>query len=101
MSTPELKDVVQEYAKNIKEYYRNEIRPKIWYPMFYREEAKEKVFSWVKENYDKFLRNTPNKILQHRWYCSEKGAITSMQFSPNGYHVVVGHASGSIEVSVG
>ena len=100
MPDPELKEVLQEYAKNIKEYYRNESHPKIWYPMFYREKLKENVFPWVKENKEKYFENTANKFLQHRWYAAEKGAITSMQFSPNGYHIIVGHASGGIEVSL-
>lgn len=104
MPDPELKEVLQEYAKNIKEHFSNEIHPKIWYPMFYRKKCK-KVFNpseeWVKENNEKYLKNTANKILQYRWYCSENGAITSMQFAPNGYHIIVGHASGSIEVSLG
>ncbi|CAH1646208.1 unnamed protein product [Spodoptera littoralis] len=67
----------------------------------YAGKLKQNQFKWVNENHELFLRGTPNKVLQNRWYSSEKGAVTSMQFSPNGYHIIVGHASGAIEMRHG
>lgn len=98
MTGLEYNSILQDYAKTLKNYYQNERNPNLWYPMFYEGKPKQNQFNWVKENHDTFLRGTPNKVLQNRWYNSEKGAVTSMQFSPNGYHIIVGHASGAIEV---
>ncbi|CAH0701946.1 unnamed protein product [Spodoptera exigua] len=101
MSELEFQNVLLEYAKGVNDYYQNELHPKLWYPMFYQGKLKQNQFKWVNKNHDTFLRGTPNKILQNRWFSSEKGAVTSMQFSPNGYHIIVGHASGEIEMRHG
>ncbi|CAH4032206.1 unnamed protein product [Pieris brassicae] len=57
--------------------------------------------SWVKENHGKFIRSTPNEILYNRWFGSEMGPITSLTFSRNGYYIIVGHASGAIQMRHG
>lgn len=92
-------EIIAEYGKNIHSYYENEESPKLWYPMFYQGPKEEhNRFAWMKENSDRFLKGTRNEILFNRWYCSELGAITALTYSPNGDHIIVGHASGMVQV---
>ncbi|CAF4775235.1 unnamed protein product [Pieris macdunnoughi] len=95
------KDIIRDYVENIENYYENEKNPVIWYPMFYRRIVGRQNVSWVKENHEKFIRNTPNEILYNRWFGSEMGPITSLTFSRNGYYIIVGHASGAIQMRHG
>lgn len=98
----EQKEILGEYVNNILSYYKNEEFPNIWYPLFYYGPTETRNrFAWIKENEKKFLNNTRNEILFNRWYCSELGAITAMTYSPNGGHIIVGHASGMIQVEFG
>ncbi|XP_047510432.1 uncharacterized protein LOC125053229 isoform X2 [Pieris napi] len=95
------KDIIRDYGENIENYYENEKNPVLWYPMFYRRIIARQNVSWVKENHEKFIRNTPNEILYNRWFGSEMGPITSLTFSCNGYYIIVGHASGAIQMRHG
>lgn len=91
--------ILAEYANNIEFYYQNEQRPNIWYPMYYNGKLKDENLSdWIKDNYNIFLRGTENDIVFHRWYFTESGYITVLQYSPCGSHVIVGHSSGLIQV---
>lgn len=92
------REILRDYLINIQNYYENEKNPKLWYPMFYRRVVKRQNFLWVKENHERFLSNTPNEVLYNRWYGTEMGAVTSLTFSRNGSHLIVGHASGAIQV---
>lgn len=95
----EQKEILNEYAKDVLNYYKNEEVPNIWYPMFHgRPQDERKNQRWVNENFDKFLKETRNEILYNRWFCSELGAITALTYAPSGSHIIVGHASGLIQV---
>lgn len=95
----EQKEILNEYAKDVLNYYKNEEVPSIWYPMFHgRPQDERKNQRWVNENFNKFLKGTRNEILYNRWFCSELGAITALTYAPSGSHIIVGHASGLIQV---
>lgn len=92
--------ILAEYISSINNYYKNEQHPTIWYPMFYEGKSKKAdQFSWVQENYDKFMKGTRNEVVYYRWFFSEMGAITALEYSPNGAHIIVGHSSGLIQVN--
>lgn len=96
----EQKEIISEYAKSINDIYKEETNPKLWYPMYYSDKlVKRDKFIWVQENYDKFLKGTPNEVLYNRWYFSEMGFITAVEFAPNGSHIIVAHSSGLIQVN--
>lgn len=95
----EKNEVLSEYIKNIKYHYKNEENPVIWYPLFHKTRLKEKkVYAWIQDNFAKFLKGTANNITYNRWYFTENGYITTLQYSPSGSHVIVGHSSGLIQV---
>ncbi|CAG5012217.1 unnamed protein product [Parnassius apollo] len=98
----EQKEILAEYIKNITFYYENDQNPQIWYPMFYQGMFKEKdPNGWIKENNVIFLKDTPNNILYNRWFLSEYGAITALEYSSNGNYIIVGHSSGLIQMRHG
>ncbi|XP_045784963.1 uncharacterized protein LOC123880700 isoform X4 [Maniola jurtina] len=93
------KKILNEYANNILQHYKNEEFPNIWYPLFNQGPKDERNHQgWVNENFAKFLKGTRNEILFNRWFCSELGAVTALTYSPSGSHIIVGHASGMIQM---
>ncbi|CAB3222856.1 unnamed protein product [Arctia plantaginis] len=93
------KVIFEDVEKRFDNFYNNEHQPKIWYPMFSNTTLKhDHTYDWVIDNQEKFLKNSPNEIMYHRWFFSESGAITAIQYSPHGNYVIVGHSSGLIEV---
>lgn len=91
------KIIFEDVQKRFNYFYNNENQPNIWYPMFSNTTFKQD-YDWVIANEEKFLKNSPNEIMYHRWFFSESGAITALQYSPHGNYVIVGHSSGLIEV---
>ncbi|KAG6440399.1 uncharacterized protein LOC115455923 isoform X2 [Manduca sexta] len=95
-------EILTEFAENIEYAYNSEEIRKTWYPMYYRGVLRERnKYAWLQNNHNIFLKGTPNKTLYNRWYFSESGFITALEYSPNGAHVIVGHSSGMIQMRHG
>ncbi|XP_041976972.1 uncharacterized protein LOC121731556 isoform X2 [Aricia agestis] len=97
----EINTLISEYAKSIRSRYKNENSPDIWYPMFSEGLSKHRKFAWAKECNEKFSKGTPNRVLYDRWYFSECGAVTALAYCRDGSLVVVGHATGLIQLRHG
>lgn len=54
--------------------------------------------TWLRDNEERFFKDTPNENLLRLDYLSETGFITSMIYSPDGEFLIVGHSSGLIQV---
>lgn len=93
--------ILEDYKTRLHNYYENENNcHSIWYPLFYKGRINRKDrYQWVKENYVTFLNGTPNKVLYNRWYFSESGYVTAAVYTRDGCHIIVGHATGLIQVS--
>lgn len=92
-------ETLADFAKRIHSYYDESTQYEFWYPMFYSGIIDERdKYAWVQQNYYKFLNGTQNKIAYNRWYFTESGYITALQFSPNGSQIIVGHSTGLIQV---
>lgn len=94
--TKEEMAIIKSYSKRITGYYEDGTAG-TWYPMFSKPPP-AKDDSWVSENQERFFKGTPNEFAYYRWYLSELGAVMAMEFAPNGAYIVVGHASGAIQV---
>lgn len=93
-------EILRSLVQSINNTYENENNPKLWYPMFYSGKlGKRNEFTWTRKNYDKFIKGTQNKVSYNRWYFSEMGYITALEFAPNGAHIIVAHSSGLIQVN--
>ncbi|XP_032513804.2 uncharacterized protein LOC116767544 isoform X1 [Danaus plexippus] len=57
--------------------------------------------TWLRDNEERFFKDTPNENLLRLDYLSETGFITSMIYSPDGEFLIVGHSSGLIQMRHG
>ncbi|XP_045491083.1 uncharacterized protein LOC123690966 [Colias croceus] len=93
---------VKEYGYRIKKQLDHEqMGGRSSFTSFVEKNIKPPNLTWIDENYDKFIRDTPNECLASLSYLSEYGYITSMEYAPDGEGIVVGHSSGLIQMRHG
>ncbi|KPJ07872.1 hypothetical protein RR48_12714 [Papilio machaon] len=57
--------------------------------------------TWIQENHDRFIANTPNEYLIQQSFLTQMGFVTSLIYSPDGENIIVGHSSGLIQMRNG
>lgn len=98
-STSTLQDLVHEYKQRIEEQiaYTDFESQKPTFLSFAENKLNIDTY-WVKDNEDRFLKDTPNEIYKKREYLSQLGFILCVEYSPDGQYLVVGHSTGLIQV---
>lgn len=97
----DIHETIKKYSEQIHGYYNNDADSSHnWYPMFYQQPptVPDNKNKWIEDNYNTFIKGTKNTTLYNRWYLSENGYVTALEYSPNGKHIIVGHSTGLIQV---
>ncbi|XP_013189999.1 uncharacterized protein LOC106134482 [Amyelois transitella] len=93
---------IKEYKIRIK---RQQLREEENLPSPFISFADTKVnvtdIDWLIDNEERFYKNTPNKDILKLHYLSELGYVTCMEYSLDGDYIVVGHASGMMQMRHG
>ncbi|XP_049867205.1 uncharacterized protein LOC126367632 [Pectinophora gossypiella] len=94
---------IKEYRERVNAQLNREME-KIPTPFLSFHETKLQVppkDTWLKDNQDRFFKDTPNEFLIKESYLSEMGYLTSMIYSPGGEYLIVGHSTGLIQMRHG
>nr|XP_049695570.1 uncharacterized protein LOC110371537 [Helicoverpa armigera] len=100
--TSDIQVFVNEYRNRITSTLtRDEVHSRGPFTSFAESKLSVRELTWLQDNNERFFKDTANKQLVQNHYLLECGFICSMIYTPDGEFIIVGHATGLIQMRHG